>query len=383
MLSLTISQAQAVDLDDFVPADGEAVTTTLITNGAVTSDKIADSAITSSKIGTGVVTAGHIANDAITSDKIANGTITNSDIADNALDGSKISNGSLTGIDLANDTITATQIAADAVGASEIAAGAVGSSEIAANAIDASHIAADAVGSSEIVADAVGASEIAADAVGSSEIATDAVGAAEIAAGAVANSELAADAVTGDKILDGTITAADIAAGVISTTGTKYTQVGIGAGVRTSLTIGTVGSGYGAAPVLRYDNSNTSYSRWTMPIPDDYIAGTDMVVELLWTPSNTNAGNVVWQVNYASLAAGEVVPGSSGFTSKTYTQASPGTTLALTSTGNNITINAADIAADDVLNLVVLRDPAAVADTYTNDANVHLVKIKYQAKKVN
>jgi hypothetical protein len=92
---------------------------------------------------------------------------------------------------------------------------------------------------------------------------------------------------------------------------------------------------------------------------------------------------VVWEVDYASLAAGEVVPGSAGFIAKTFTQASPGITLALTSTGNNITISAADLAADDVVNLVVLRDPAVVTDTYGNDANIHLIKLKYQAKKVN
>ncbi len=170
---------------------------------------------------------------------------------------------------------------------------------------------------------------------------------------------------------------------MISTLGTKYDQLEIGAGTRTSLTVGTVGSGYGAAPVLRYDNSSTSYSRWTMPVPDDYTPGTDIIVELIWSPSNTSVANVVWELDYASLAAGEVVPGSAGFTAKTYTQATSGTTLALASTGNNLTISAADIAANDTINLVVLRDPGAVADTYSNDANVHLVKIKYTAKKVN
>ncbi len=333
LILLALNPVSAVDLDDFVPADGDVVTTTLIANGAVTSDKIANSAITSEKLGTAVVQSANIADNSITTEKILNETITSADFADNTIDGAKIANGAITGIDLASDTITATQIATDAVGSSEIAA--------------------------------------------------DAVGASEIAAGAVGHSELAADSVITNKILDGTISAADIAAGVISTVGTKYTQLEIGAGIRTSLTIGTVGSGYGAAPVLRYDNTNASYSRWTFPIPDDYISGTDIAVELLWTPSNTNAGDVVWQLDYAALAAGELVPDSAAFSSKIYTQASPGATLALTSTANNLTISAADIAADDMISLVLLRDPDAVADTYNSDVNIHLVKLKYQAKKVN
>ncbi len=388
-----LSPAYAVDMDDFVPADGESVSTSSLADAAVTTPKIADGAVTTAKITDEAVTAAKLGTDSVTNEKIAAGAITTAELAADAVIGSRIANGTIQAVDIAASTITANEIASDTITSSQLGSNSVGSSEITADAVTASEIATDAVGSAEIVADAVGASEIAADAVGSSEIAADAVtaseiaadavAASEIAAGAVANSELAANAVTTDKILDGTITAADLAAGVVSTTGTKYTQVDIGSGVRTSLTIGTVGTGYGAAPVLRYDNSNTSYSRWTLPVPDDYIAGTDIVVELMWSPSNTSAGNVVWEVDYASLAAGEVVPGSAGFTAKTYTQAASGTTLALASTGNNITINAADIAADEVINLVVLRDPDASGDTYSNDANIHLVKIKYQAKKVS
>jgi hypothetical protein len=390
---LALNPAYAVDMDDFVPADGESVTTSAIADGAVTTPKLADSAVTTTKIADEAVTAAKLGTDSVTNDKISAAAITTAELAADAVIGSRIANGTIqaqdiaastiTGNEIASDTITSSQLAGNSVGSSEITVDAVGSSEIAADAVTASEIATDAVGSAEIVADAVSSSEIVTDAVGSSEIAADAVAASEIAAGAVANSELAANAVTTDKILDGTITAADLAAGVVSTTGTKYSQVDIGSGVRTSLTIGTVGTGYGAAPVLRYDNSNTSYSRWTLAVPDDYIAGTNIVVELMWSPSNTSAGNVVWEVDYASLAAGEVVPGSASFTAKTFTQAASGTTLALASTGNNITINAADIAADEVINLVVLRDPDAVADTYANDANIHLVKIKYQAKKVS
>ncbi len=352
LMILASNPVKADDLDDFVPADGQVISSGQISDGAITSDKIADGAVNANKLGTSAVTNAHLSANAVTSDKILNGTVETADLADGAVDGGKISNNSIQAIDIQPETLTANEISAGAITNSELGANAVTSSKILDGTIVAEDLGASAVTSSKILD------------------------------GTIAAEDLGANAVTSSKILNGSILAEDLAANVISTIGGKYTMLDLGSGIRTSLNIGTVGSGYGAAPVLRYDDGD-SYARWSLPLPDDYVAGTDIIVQLYWSPSDNNAGNVKWVVDYAALASGELVPGSASFISKTYTQASPGVTLTLANTASNIAISAADIAPNDMLNIVIRRSGSDGADTYADDVNLHLAKIIYQAKRVN
>ncbi|MGB6096447.1 MAG: host specificity factor TipJ family phage tail protein [Comamonas thiooxydans] len=91
------------------------ITGTQITDGAISTPKIAAGAVSASQIAAGAVTAGKIAANAVSATEIAAGAITAGKIAANA--------------------VTAGTIAADAVTAGAIAAGAVNAREIAANAI--------------------------------------------------------------------------------------------------------------------------------------------------------------------------------------------------------------------------------------------------------
>ncbi|MDR2297839.1 MAG: hypothetical protein LBE30_05800 [Comamonas sp.] len=91
------------------------ITGTQITDGAISTPKIAAGAVSASQIAAGAVTAGKIAANAVTATEIAAGAITAGKIAANA--------------------VTAGTVAADAVTAGAIAAGAVNAREIAANAI--------------------------------------------------------------------------------------------------------------------------------------------------------------------------------------------------------------------------------------------------------
>lgn len=161
---------------------------------------------------------------------------------------------------------------------------------------------------------------------------------------------------------------------------TKYLFMDINGGVNNSVTVGTVATGFSA--VLQYDAGGTSNTGWSFPVPDDWVSGTNIVVEVFWTPSNTNTGNVEWDFDYATFATGATLAGGS-FTNIGFTQAAPGTTLQLTSTGSTFSIPSGSIAAGRMVNFRINRDGGAGTDTFTGTLNVHMVRVNYTAKKLN
>jgi hypothetical protein len=123
---------------------------TQITDGAISTAKIAANAITAAKITAGTITATELASDSITSAKIAA----------NAITAGKIAAGTIVAADIAADTITGAKIAADTITASEIAANTITAAEIAANTITAAQIKAAAIGATEIAAGAITAEKL-------------------------------------------------------------------------------------------------------------------------------------------------------------------------------------------------------------------------------
>ena len=99
------------------------ITTTMITDGAISTVKLDAGSVNTAKLAASAVTADKIAANAITADKIAANTITADKIAANTITASQI----------AADTITAAQIAAGAIGVTELAAGAVKTTSLAAD----------------------------------------------------------------------------------------------------------------------------------------------------------------------------------------------------------------------------------------------------------
>jgi hypothetical protein len=157
-------------------------------------------------------------------------------------------------------------------------------------------------------------------------------------------------------------------------TGQKIYFVELTGGVRNSMATGTVAGGN--SPVLRADADGNSRVRWSFSVPGDWVTGTDIVIEVYWSPSNTDTGNVRWEFDYATKAEGEVIA-SGDFSEIPYTQAAPGTTLQITSTSNQITIPNANIAVDDMINFQINRNGGDAADTFTGDVNIHMVAIRY------
>lgn len=118
------------------------------------------------------------------------GQITSTQITDGAISTPKLAAGAVTAANIAAETITAEQIAAEAITAAELAAGSVIAAKIAAGAVTATAIAAQAITAGKIAAGAVTANEIAANAITTAKIAAGAVNADQIAAGAIRTDKL-------------------------------------------------------------------------------------------------------------------------------------------------------------------------------------------------
>jgi hypothetical protein len=158
--------------------------------GQIVATQITDGAITTPKLAAGSVDAGALAANSVIAGKIAAGIITATEIAAATITGSKIAAGAITAANIAADTITAGQIAVGAIGASELAAGSVIAGKIAAGSVTATEIAAATITGAKIAAGAITAANIAADT----------ITAGQIAAGAIGASEIAADAISADKL---------------------------------------------------------------------------------------------------------------------------------------------------------------------------------------
>lgn len=162
-----------------------------------------------------------------------------------------------------------------------------------------------------------------------------------------------------------------------SGTGTAMFFMDIFGGVRTSMGAGTIAGGN--TPVLRADASGNSRVRFSFPVPSDWVDGTDITVEINWSPSDASSGDVHMEFDYASKAAGEVVA-SGDFTTLTLSQAAPTTTAEIVSTGSTFVIPGSSMAAGDIVFFHLNRDGADAADTYPSDANYHSFIGKYTSK---
>jgi hypothetical protein len=206
--------------------------------GQITSTQITDGSISTPKLAAGSVTAGTIAANTITAAQIASGTITAGQIAANTI----------TAAQIASDTITAGQIAAGAITATELAANAVTAGKIATNAIIANDgvIQNAAITNALIANAAVGSAQIVDAAITSAKIGSLAVGSAAIQNAAIVNAKIADLAVDDAKIAN--LAANKITAGSINV-GQYIQSTGYSAGV-TGWYIGGNGSAeFGSASI--------------------------------------------------------------------------------------------------------------------------------------
>lgn len=113
--------------------------------GQITTTQITDNAISTAKLSAGAVTAAKIDTDAVTADKIFAGAVTAVKIAANAVTADKILAGTITGDKIFAGTITAAQIASNTITAALIAGSTITGDKIAGNTITAANIQANSI----------------------------------------------------------------------------------------------------------------------------------------------------------------------------------------------------------------------------------------------
>lgn len=203
------------------------ITTTDITDSAITTPKIATNAVTATKIlagsivagkiAAGAVTALEIASRTITADRIAVGALTATEIAAGTITASEIATGTITASEIATGTITSTQIAAGTITASNIQSGTITGTQIAARSILASDIAVGTLTATEIAAGTITSNEIQSRSITADRIASNSLTANEIGANAITANELAANSVFATNIGANQVTAAKLSTGELIT----------------------------------------------------------------------------------------------------------------------------------------------------------------------
>lgn len=102
-----------------------------VSDEAITSSKIATGAITSVKIADATIATADLADGSINSAKIADGTIVAADLATGSVNSTKIVDGSIEADDLASNSVTSVKIADGTIAAADLASGSVTSVKIA------------------------------------------------------------------------------------------------------------------------------------------------------------------------------------------------------------------------------------------------------------
>ena len=186
-----------------------------LSDGGVTTAKLAADAVTGAKIADDSINSEHYVDGSIDAAHLATNSVTNAKIVDLDITGSKIQTNAVDSRILANDSVATANIAANAVTTTEIADDAINGNKIADDSITSAHMASNSVNTAELIDDAVTSAKIAASAVTTGKINNLAVTAAKIADTTITSGQLAADSVTNSKIAANAVTSAEIASGTI------------------------------------------------------------------------------------------------------------------------------------------------------------------------
>ena len=273
-------------------ASNGTISTPEINDGQITTAKLADLAVTTAKIAADAVTGAKIADDTLNSEHYAAGSIDTEHIAD--------------------AQVTTAKIAGDAINGSKVADNAIDSEHITSGAIDTDHIADSQITTAKINDGAVTAAKLASDSVTTNKIAN----------ATVTHDKLANDAVDGDNIADNSINSEHYVDGSIDTAHIADSQI-----TSAKIADGTIVNA----------DINASAA----------IAGSKISMEVgeLSNVTLTNlADNQILKYDSASGVWQNEADGGSGGTSSTdLSQVRTDTTVqVVSSTGNNVTIPAAD-----------------------------------------
>lgn len=198
-----------------------------ITDGGVSSSKLANNAVTSAKITDGTIANADLATNSVASSNIVDGTIVGADLAANSVTTSHIVDGTVQGVDLATNsitsnnildgTITSADIADNSITSVKILDGTVQGADLAVNSITSTNILDGTISTLDIADNSITSVKILDGTVTSADIADGTLSGADIQDASIGNADLANNAVTSNHIQDGTIVTADLASGGAST----------------------------------------------------------------------------------------------------------------------------------------------------------------------
>lgn len=128
--------------------------------------------------------------------------------------------------------------------------------------------------------------------------------------------------------------------------------------------------------VQQFSQAVTQNLYFTFAIPEDWDETTEMLVHIHWAPVDGNAGDVVWDLDYAAVASENNEVLTAAATALTVTDSTQSLQDELLESPN-MTIVAANIAHEDIISLHLSRDTGDGADTYGSAASMVLVEIEY------
>jgi|TARA_B100001741_G_scaffold311652_1_gene313270 hypothetical protein len=273
-------------------ASSGTITAPEIVDGSVTTAKLADLAVTTAKLAADAVTGAKIADDTLNSEHYVAGSIDTEHIADAQVTTAKIAGDAIIGSKVADDAIDSEHIISGAIDTDHLADSQITTAKINDGAVTANKLATDSVNGDKIADDAINSEHYVDASIDNRHLNSDCVTEAKIANDAISTAKIQDSQITSAKIADGTIVNADINASAAI------------AGSKISMEVGEL--------------SNVTLTN----LADNQILKYD-------------SASGVWQ--------NEADGGSGGSSSTDLSQVRTDTTVqVVSSTGNNVTIPAAD-----------------------------------------
>jgi len=128
----------------------------------------------------------------------------------------------------------------------------------------------------------------------------------------------------------------------------------------------------GVTPVLLFDAGTDEWVFYEWEVPENYHTGSDFKIRFYWAPTDANAGDVVWGIEYTIVTPENDEVLTAATTTDTITDSTQ--TLANELLKSDfITISGTGVQPGDIISMRVYRDADSGADDYGSDAAlVHL-----------
>ena len=267
---------------------GQGIDSGEVSNGSVSTVKLADDAVTSAKMADDAVIAAHIADNAVVTAAINADAVTGAKIADDSINSEHYVDGSIDTAHIADSQITTAKIADDAVTSAKLASSSVTADALGSEVVGTANIAANAITSAKIVNGGVGTDDLADDAVTSAKLASSSVGADALGSEVVGTANIANDAITNAKVADDAIGIAQLSA-----TGTASSSTFL----RGDNTFAAAGGGKVNQVVQSVKTGSVSTT------DSNYNPGTDTGLNVTITPSASDSKVLILiHANFASDA---------------------------------------------------------------------------------